>query len=240
MRVIIFILSILIISNLQAQKNVEDTNQYHNIKNSHYFNLSVGFFNPVDFAFSLANINSVNGSPSPALNFDYNYGVNQNLSIGAFANFYRVNAQYNPKLSELENMLDESLACTTDITDLGDILNAINCISAALNDEINIEERLNVFSVGGKLSLHKRIIPKLDTYAATYFGISFNSRESIVESALEEFTAELLNQSSVEIPEVMYLVNAGARYYLNKNIGIYGEVGYGNIHLAKLGLTYRF
>lgn len=254
MRVLIFMLCSIIAFSSQAQVNIDgkqllnainspaDTvyNKHHNNRNTHYINLSMGFFNPVDFAFSLANVNSVSGSPSPALNFDYNYGINSNLSIGAFVNYYRVNAQYTPELSELKDILGEGLECANEIGGLDDIFDTIDCISEQINEEITIEERLNVFTLGGKASLHKRLIPKLDTYAATYLGFSFNKRDNFVENALEEYAGELLNQSSVEIPKFMYYVNAGARYYINSNMGIYGEFGYGNIHLAKLGLTYRF
>jgi len=234
--------------NLKAQVNIDaakvlneinnpaDTvyNEYYNNRKTHYLNLSIGFFNSVDFAFSLANVNSVTGTPSPAINFDYNYGISSNISVGAFANYYRVNAQYTPNLSEIETILDKSLACS------GDFFEIINCISNGVNEEITIEERLNVFTLGGKISYHKRFVPKLDTYLATYLGFSFNNRESIVESALEEYAADLLQQSSVEVPKFMYYVNGGARYYVTPNIGIYGELGYGNVHLVKLGCTYRF
>lgn len=253
--VFILVLSGIISSNLLAQVNVSgedilnainssknDTiyDQHFNNTNTHYLNLSVGFFNPVDFAFNLANVNSVNGSPSPAVNFDYSYGISSLLSIGAFANFYRVNAQYTPNLTEIEDILGEGLACADDIDGIDDILDAINCINNQIGEEITIEERLNVFSIGGKISAHKRLIPKLDTYAATYLGFSFNNRENIVEGVLEEYAADLLDRSSVEVPKFMYYVNGGARYYFNHNLGVYGEVGYGNVHLAKLGVTYRF
>jgi len=251
---IIFLLFNIVFFSVQAQVNINgakllnafsnpsDTvyNQQYNNSNTHYLNLSVGFFNPVDFAFSLANVNSVSGSPSPSINLDYNYGINSNFSIGVFTNYYRVNAQYTPSLSELEGILDKSLACTGEIDGLGGILDAINCISDQVGEQITIEERLNVFTLGGKVSVHKRFIPKLDAYAATYLGFSFNNRESIVEGVLEEYAVELFERSSVEVPKFLYYINGGIRYYLNSNIGIYGELGYGNVHLAKLGFTYRF
>jgi len=253
-RFVISLLCTIAVLNLQAQVNINgdqlidalvsptDTvyNEKYNNGNTHYINLSMGFFNPVDFAFSLADVKSVTGNPSPSLNFDYNYSINSSFSLGAFANYYRVNAQYTPSISEIETILDESIACTDEIGGIGDILDAINCINEQVNNEITIEERLNVFSIGGKLSLHRRLLPNIDTYAATYLGLSFNNRESVVESALEEYAGDLLNRSSVEVPKFIYFINAGARYYLQPNIGIYGEFGYGNVHLAKLGLTFRF
>jgi len=249
----VILLAIIAVSlNLSAQLNVNELvntlsnpadtvfNEKHNNSKTHYLNFSVGFFNPVDFAFSLANVKNANGNPSPSFNLDYNYAMNSSISIGAFANYYRVNAQYSPNISELETVLNQGLACTEDIDDITDIFDVIGCIGGQIDNELTIEERLNVFTFGGKLSAHKRLLPKIDTYAATYLGISFNHRENIVEKALEEFAGDLLSRSSVEIPKFMYFVNAGARYYLNQNIGIYGEFGYGNIHLARVGLTYRF
>lgn len=253
-RTVICLLCTLFALSLQAQVNIDgarvldalinpaDTvvNEKYNNRYTHYLNLSIGFFNPVDFAFSLANVKSVNGNPSSSLNLDYNFALNSSLSLGAFANYYRVNAQYKPNIAELETILDQSLACTTDIGGIGDILGAINCINEQVNNELTIEERLNVFSLGGKLSAHTRLLPQIDAYAATYLGFSFNNRESIVENVLEEYAGQLLDRSSVEVPKFIYFVNAGARYYINSNMGIYGEFGYGNVHLAKLGFTYRF
>jgi len=251
---LICLLCTIITLNLQAQLNIDgakivdaltnptDTayNENYNNRNTHYFNLSMGFFNPVDFALSIANVNSVNGDPSPSINLDYNYGVSSTISLGAFASYYRVNAQYKPTIGELETILDQSLVCSDEIDNIGDILDVIGCINEQVNNRTTIEERLNVFSIGGKISAHKRLLPNIDTYAATYLGVSFNNRESIVESVIEEYAADLLERSSIEVPKFMYFVNAGARYYINDNIGIYGEVGYGNVHLAKLGVTYRF
>jgi len=221
---------------LDALSNPTDTayNEKYNNSNSHYLNVSVGFFNPVKFSFNLANINNVNGNPSPSLNLDYNYAANSTISLGAFANYYRVNAQYTPSIDELGTILGGILECGIE-----DILSG-NCFTNPLNGENStIKQRLNVLTVGGKLSLHARILPKIDTYAATYLGYSFNKRENIVETVLEEYAADLLNKSEVNVPKFVYYLNAGARIYLNKNIGIYGEFGYGNVHLGKLGLTCR-
>lgn len=255
MRIICVLLITLLTYSLQAQVNIDgdkildaltnptDTvyNEKHNNRNTHYLNLSVGFFNPVKFSFSLANINNVNGNPSPSLNLDYNYGVSSALSLGAFANYYRVNAQYTPSIDELGTILDESIDCVDQIGGLEDILNGLDCITNQINGEnTTIKQRLNVFTIGGKLSLHTRILPNIDTYAATYLGYSFNKRESIVESVLEEYAAELLNKSSVNVPKFVYYLNAGARIYISEAVGVYGEFGYGNVHLGKLGLTYRF
>lgn len=255
MRIMFVLLVTLFAYNLQAQLNIDgdklldaltnpsDTayNEKYNNKNTHYINLSAGFFNPVKFSFSLANINNVNGSPSPSFNLDYNYGINSNLSLGAFANYYRVDAQYTPSIDELGTILGESADCVDQIGSLEDLLNGLDCITNQINGEnTTIEQRLNVVTLGGKLSLHKRLLPKIDTYVAGYLGYSFNKRETIVETVLEDYAADLLNKSSVNIPKFIYFVNAGARIYVSKKIGIYGEFGYGNIHLARLGATYRF
>jgi len=228
---------------LDALTNPTDTtfNEKYNNGNMHYLNVSVGFFNPVKFSFNLANINNVNGNPSPSLNLDYNYAVNSALSLGAFTNYYRVNAEYTPSIDELGTILGESLECVDQIGGIEDILNGLDCITNQINGENStIKQRLNVFTVGGKLSLHTRVLSKVDTYGAAYLGYSFNKRKNIVETVLEDYAADLLNKSSVNVPKFVYYVNAGARIYVNKNIGVYGEFGYGNIHLGKLGLTYRF
>lgn len=251
MRLIFTCLISILVLNLSAQLSIDgadlinqlsnktDTvyNQNYNNRNTHFLNVSVGFFNPAKFTFSLANIERVNGNPSSSINIDYNYALSSTMSIGAFANYYRVNAQYTPSFAELETVLNQSFECVEDSTDFFGIL---TCVTNQFNNNTTINERINVFTVGGKLSYHKRVLPKLDTYASTYLGYSFNKRANFVEAALEEYTGELLGKSDVNIPTFVYYINAGARYYINAKIGIYGEFGYGNIHLGKLGATYRY
>ena len=103
--------------------------------------------------------------------------------------------------------------------------------------DVEATERVSVFTIGGSLTYHTQLIDKVDTYATTYLGYSFNRRKS--------FTAELLDVLvdqtglGVKVPNLVYYTGVGARYFVNENVGIFGEAGYGNSHLFNIGLTYK-
>jgi len=69
-------------------------------------------------------------------------------------------------------------------------------------------------------------------------GYSFNRRETITESLLEEVSQIL--KLNVGVPTIVYFTSAGVRYSLSKKYALFGEVGYGNSHLFTLGLTRNF
>lgn len=233
--VVAFLLSFFISESFsqrnQSQYLSLDTVAYHS-KGDQNINIGVGLINPTDFAFNLIGGGSGTGSPSPSFNLSYDYGLTQAISIGAFFNYYRVDAQNDYTLDDLTDIVNDPL-CALKCNSPFPVPGLEDCIC----EGGSIKERNNVFTFGGKLSYHIYKLEKLDTYVSTYLGYSINRRKTITESAI----GSLLNEfdSEVSIPTIVYYVSAGARYFIIPNIAVFGEFGYGNTHLLQLGLTYR-
>lgn len=215
----------------QTQHLALDTVAYHS-KGDQNINIGIGLINPSGFAFNLVGGGSGAGNPSPSFNLSYEYGLTQAISIGAFFNYYRVDAQNDYTIDDITDIVNDPL-CALQCNSPFPIPGAEDCIC----EGGTIKERNNVFTFGGKLSYHIYKLEKLDTYASTYLGYSLNRRKTITESAV----SSLLNgfDSKVNIPTIVYFVSAGARYYIIPQIALFGEFGYGNTHLLQLGFTYR-
>ncbi len=239
MRCLITILTLFICSQWGiSQETVIDTEQrdpitYQHNKGDKILNVGVGLINPTEYAYSVIGGSSGGGSPSPSINAAFDYGISQHLSIGAFANYYRVTASSTIDLSTIGDIVDqvnEDPLCATQCL-LG--LNfSSNCICST-----DVEERVNVMSVGGKLTLRRPFTPEFDTYASTYLGYSFNKRKTITESALNGILD--VSGSSVSVPSFIYFGVIGARYFITPSLAVYGEFGYSNVHLLQLGASYR-
>lgn len=197
-------------------------------KGDQLISASIGLFNPEEFAFDFLGF-SGSGEPSPSFNLHFQHSISDHVAIGAFGNYYRVNAS---SLNRVEDLLTDF---SFDI--VGDLLGNLACSILGNCGELDANERLNVFTLGGSLTYHTQISDKIDTYASTNLGYSINRRKS--------FTGELLDilkdqtGLGVKIPNFVYYTSVGARYYVTPDIGIYGEAGYGNSHLFQLGLTYK-
>ena len=107
----------------------------------------------------------------------YEYGLLKNIRVAGFASFYRVESNNNFNLNSLTDQLSN-----IDISDFGSVL---GCIFNPAECSSSVGERISVFTVGGKLSLHKPLIEGIDTYGSTYLGYSFNRRKTITEQALD-------------------------------------------------------
>lgn len=204
---------------------------YYVLQGDQALNVSVGLLNQNDFTFSLFQANGT-GNPSPSINLSYEYGLLQNIRIAGFASYYRVESDGN---FNVNSILDN--VSNIDITDLGSVVNQIECVLNPDACSTEIKERISVYTIGGKLSLHRPFIEGLDTYASTYLGYSFNRRKTITEQALDVAVDQL--GLSTDIPTVVYYASAGARYFVTPKIGIFGEYGLGNVHLLKIGATYK-
>ncbi len=215
----------------QSQNHVLDSISYHT-KGDKNINVGIGLINGTDFAFNLIGGGSGSGNPSPSFNLSYDYGISHLISVGAFFNYYKVDAQNEFTLDDINSIIDDplcALACNSPIP----IPGAEDCLC----DGGTITERNNVFTFGGKLSYHRFVIEGLDTYASTYLGYSFNRRNTITESVVSSVLNEI--DSEVTVPKIVYYASAGVRYYFTPQLGLYGEFGYGNTHLLQLGATYR-
>lgn len=219
----------------QAQLAERPDSTYFQIGGDHHFNLGIGLINRNDFVFDIFGINTA-ADPTPALNISYEYALLDEISIGIQGSFFRVNAQreLSIELTDFENIFEDLLndpcylPCTIGLPALGDC----NC-----EVEGTVTERVTVSTIGGKLAYHRKLLPKLDTYSTVFLGYSFNRRKTIIEQTLNEVADEIGVES--DVPSFVYYANAGLRFYVTEQIGVYGEYGYGNSHLLNLGLTYR-
>lgn len=224
-----FIFFMIFMVNAQAQQE-KRTYSYQAVPRSHNLNIGVGFFNPTNFAFSLFGA-SGEGDPSASINLWYEYQLTKTIGLGAMGSYYRVNSSTQINASDFfENILDNpqcALECITGFSIGGNC----NC------DDLNFEERVHVYTFAGKVSLHIKRFEQLDTYSNIVLGYSINKRKSVVDAALNSALDQVIPET--EIPSFIYYASLGARYYLSEKWGIYGEFGYGNVHLFHLGITYR-
>lgn len=170
----IFTLFLLCFSLIVFSQEAEP-NRYKFLQGESQLSVGMGFINSGSFSFNILGGGTGAGSPSPSINIAYDYAVRDFIAVGVFSNYYRVDAENDINLSTLETLLDQ-------VND--DPLCAINCLTGAgfISDCIcnsTVSERVNVFSIGGKLSLKKSFVPEIDTYVSTYLGYSFNRRKPL-------------------------------------------------------------
>jgi len=227
----LFLMTLMVFS-LSAQ---EEGHRHHVEKGDHLLNLGVSFLpNPTDFALDLFTGGTGSGDPSPGINLHYEYSITNNISLGGLFGYYRVDAQQDLTLDDISELLDDPECAIQCLLPIGIGANC-NC------DAPTIKEKVNVYTLAGKLVYHRQlaIIPELDFYTSFTAGYSFNRRKTIVERlgdiALDELTSEAVN-----VPTFVYYVTVGGRYFISENFAVFGEGGYSNVHLVQLGLTYRF
>jgi len=228
------ILAVLVLSSVRAvaQTNSSSTVQPYFLKGDQAVNLSVGFLNASDMSFSLFEATGA-GDPSPSVQLAYEYGLLDRLSISGFLSYYRVDASTDVDIDVIADQI-----AAIDVNDLGSLFSSLECIINPSSCATTVAERVNVYTTGGKLRYTRTYIDKLDTYVTTYLGYSINRRKTITESALDAGIDQLgLN---TDVPTVIYYGGVGARYFLTDSIGMWGEFGYGNVHLFSLGLSYRW
>jgi len=203
--------------------------QYTPIKSKdQLISISAGFINPESFTFDILGF-SGGGNPTPSINLHYEYSLTRDIALGAYTSFYRVNANASNSLQDVANSIDSG--------DLDMILSDLGCLILGNCAEATISERINVFSIGGKFTYHRNIFTELDTYFSTYVGYAVNRRKTITENLLDLLSDEV--GLGINVPRVVYFTSVGLRYFAKENIGIFGEVGYGNSHIINLGVSYK-
>jgi len=218
----------------KTETNERREASYYHLKGGHLLNVGAGIItNPTTFSFDLFSGGSGSGDPSPSFNVSYEYGVTPQIGIGALVSYYRVDAQQELNIQDIlgSDLLDDP-AC------LAECLLPISLGSSCDCGTQKIEERINVLTLAGKLSYHIIRLPKLDTYTNITLGYSFNRRKTISEELLGELLDRVKPETNV--PTVVYYVSVGARYFFKPNLAAFGEFGYSNVHLAQIGLSYRW
>ena len=189
----------------------------------------------LDAGNQLFNLNGKdNGSSTPFYNVSGTYGISENVGVGVYLGYFSS---------------DSEILATGNT-----LISALRLLGANINTNQSFgSTRYNVFTVGGRLMVHKPIIdnPKFDTYASTYLGYNFvNDSIDDVEfiTGQSEFDVPILGTidinnllrtavSEANYPTFTYDVNAGLKYKVGENISLFGEAGYGRF-LVNTGLTY--
>lgn len=198
------------------------------IKGTHTFDLGIGLLNATGTAVNVAGIgNNFTAQPSPSINLQYEYAIDQTIGIGAYFDYYRVNSDIEiPPLDDIANDPVCAVTCALGI-------NTADCNCSGYD----YTDRVNVFTIAGRLAYHTRILEGLDTYTSIIAGYSFNRRQSAEEILVQQVLRE--TDVADNLPTFIYKVSAGGKYYINNKWGIYGEFGWANTHLIRLGITHR-
>jgi len=184
-----------------------------------------GFINPEPFTFSIFSFSGV-GNPSPSANINFQYAVSNRFTIGPFASFYRVDADYTNSIDQYELLLESQ--------SFNDLIGGLDCLILGNCDDLTVTEKVSVITFGGKISYTRNIVDGLETYLSMHLGYSINRHKTITEGVLNSVSDEL--GLGVQIPSFVYFTSAGGRLFVSERIAIFGEFGYGNSHLLTLGL----
>lgn len=223
--------------SMEAQESTEPSKRsdasFLHQKKGHLLNLGAGLFtNPNKFSFDILTGGNGTGDPSPAINISYEYGLTNEIGVGALIGYYRVDAQQEFSLADIDRVFIFDEAC------LVECLLPINLGGSCDCGKRTAAERVNVLTVAGKFSYHFVRLRKLDSYTNLTLGYSFNRRKTIVDETLT-LVAEQVSPET-KIPTFIYYVSLGLRYFITPNIAAFGEFGYSNVHLLHTGVTYRW
>lgn len=219
----------------KVNENGRLESSFYQVKGSHSFNVGVGFPNLASSAFKIADLAGFNneGSATPSFTLKYEYAFSENIGAGMHIGYYS---------AKTPTAVGDILSNPTDIIDnitgvgcsLGLDIPGFPCDTTFVNETIEGEEaydRVHATTIAGRFTYHRKMLDKLDTYASVLLGYSIINRKRIGDpnADLERFKA----------PTFVYFTSAGIRYYLTPKIAFYGEIGYGALTLANVGLTYR-
>jgi len=207
---------------LNAQNQNSDSNdsyRYHQAK-SHSFNAGLGVPNPTNIAVSFLNLIDQEAKASPQFTLMYEYGLTDQIGIGAYGGYYQARADVNiPSGLSIDCCINDPFGSC--------------CIGGFQNDENKTTYKVRATTIGGRFAFHYLKLKKLDTFSSIRLGYSFiGYKES--GDGIEEF-------EKIKAPAFEYFINTGARFFINPNWGVYGVVGYSVLSPfhVNVGCTYR-
>lgn len=208
-----------VINNQSENTEIRPFSSYYHRKNSHTFNLGVGFPNKLDALFRGLDLIGIveGGRATPQLTFKYEYGLTEEIGFGLHVGYYELQS---PKL---QFEVPELVGLLCDIFPEGCEL---------INNTVSGNLKVTALSIAGRGAYHFQFLDKLDTYSSVVVGYSFLREKTTGEGITDQF-------SGINVPSFVYFTSVGGRYYFNEHWGIYGEFGYGSITYANAGLTYR-
>lgn len=204
---------------LAAQETTQDY-FYHQAKSS-TISLGVGVPSTTQIAVEFVSLLDQDAKATPQFTLRYEYALNDKIGIGAYGGYYT---------GETESIQLPSIQLDSIINDPGSALGGL----FGNNNDLTTTYRVNVLTIGGFLTYHFFKFDKLDTYTIVRGGYN---NVSIIENGAK-------NSSFIgaQVPQLEYFAGAGARYYFNPNVAVYGEVGnsiLSPVHIV-LGATARF
>lgn len=200
---------------------------YYHMKNTHSINLGVGFPSTANVAAEFLSLGNQDAKATPQFVLRYEYAVTDKLGIGVYGGYYFGETEeinFNNVIGG--NVIDE-LCCLLDP--------GSECCE---EEDMTVESgsakyQLDVFTIGAQGTLHFIKFPKLDTYTIVRLGYNFAS--------FREQGDANVNFLGFDVPNFEYFAGVGGRYFINPQLGIYGEVGnsiLSSIHV-NLGGTWR-
>lgn len=232
------LLKLLLLFNLalfgQENKEQRDEAFYYPIPKAHSFHLGVGFPNKVGLGFSglevadnlLGTQQIEGGYTTPQFTFRYEYTLDEEIGIGLHLGYWEAQT---PTLAFGSTILQPQEGTLGEIIEGFCDLFPNQC--ELVEETLEGSKRVTSFSVGGQISYHRRVLPKIDSYASAVGGFNF-IREKNVGDSKDEFEA-------LKVPSFIYYTSVGIRYYFSPQFALYGEIGYGNITNFNAGITFR-
>lgn|GEM_PF-2513607 len=235
-----YLLSIIAFLPVIALCQLSETDQVYQ-KGDHVLHLGMGYPNLA--AGAVATLNTLpnellgqtitkKGKAGPQFNFAYDYGLTQELSIGAYFGY--------------ASATSPTIAWNTDTINLNIPLLPSITIPAATGE---FSYNVKIYSIGVKGVYHftQLNLKNIDVYGVGFLGANLVKSEqrgdipqNTLISAISSLT-KLDGDGVLPVPEssLNYAGNLGARYFFNNNMGFYIEAGYGG-NLVNAGFSWKF
>lgn len=189
--------------------------------------ISAGVAGPnlVDATIDYSGVNITKDKSTPFFMGNVTYGLSENIEAGLHLGYQRSTSKIGTAAGLIGQVLD-----------LGDF---------------KADSHFSVTTVGVRVAVHApqyssiailnalSQIKGVDVYMAGYLGYN------IIDKSVDVITGEGLIDSilkpiinSVDYPTYTYSVNAGLNYSINKNLSVYGELGYGRF-IFNGGIAYH-
>ncbi len=204
---------------------------FYQLKNTHSIHLGLGFPSTTNVAAEFLSLGNQDAKATPQFVLRYEYALSDKIGIGVYGGYY---------FGETEDINFSNILGGSGSQSIEDIICCIaNPGSECCEDDTTVKSgtakyKLDVFTLGGQATLHFLKLPKLDTYTIVRLGYNFAS--------FREQGDANVNFLGFDVPNFEYFAGVGGRYFINPNLGIYGEFGnsiLSSIHV-NLGGTWRF